>query len=71
MRVIRIFFIHIRIVSGVHEELPPEGAQADAHGREAVLLLVGRLRLEVCPLRRAHQTSQEAHRHEALQVSSV
>ena len=58
-------------ISGVHKELPLEGAQADPHGREAVLLLLGRLRLEVREVRRADQAPQEAYRHETIQMPSL
>ena len=59
------------IFSGLHEELPPEGAQAHAHGGEAVQLLLGGVRLEVRQVRRAHQASQEAYWHETVQVLSM
>ena len=46
----------------LRQVLPPEGAHAHPHRREALLLPLEGLRLEVCPLRRAQQT-HEVCRH--------
>ena len=42
----------------LRQVLPPEGAHAHPHRREALLLPVEGLRLEVCTLRRAQQTHE-------------
>ena len=58
-------------VAGLHEEFAPEGAQADAHRREAVQLLVAGVRLEVCQVGRAHQASEETHGQQTFQMSPL
>ena len=73
-------------VSGLHQELPPEGPHEDPHGREAVPVLLGGLRLEILQVwspanrtriynifrvRRADPSLQEAHGNQALQMSSL
>ena len=57
--------------SGLHEEFAPEGAQADAHRREAVQLLVAGVRLEVCQIGRAHEASEETHGQQTFQMSPL
>ena len=57
--------------SGLHQEFPPEGAQANAHRREAVQLLLAGVRLEVCQIGRAHKASEETHGKQTFQVSPL
>ena len=58
-------------VTGLHQELPPEGPQEDPHGREAVQLQLGGMWLEVCSVWRVDETPQKTHGDEALQVSPL
>ena len=54
--------------TGLHQELPPEGPQEDPHRGEALRVLLERMLVEVCPVRRADEALQETHRVQALQV---
>ncbi|XP_037570352.1 protein enabled isoform X1 [Dermacentor silvarum] len=55
----------------LHQELAPQGPLADAHGREAVPVQLERVRLEVRPLRRAHEALPQAHRRQAVPVPAL
>ncbi|XP_076170744.1 uncharacterized protein LOC143148348 isoform X4 [Ptiloglossa arizonensis] len=56
---------------GLHQELASEGPSEDAHGREAVQVQLGRLRVAIRALRRADAPLSQAHRRETVQVPAL
>ena len=62
---------NISLFPGLHEEFPLEGAQANAHRREALQLLVARVRLEICEIGRADEASEETHGKQTFQMSPL
>ena len=57
-----------RMRKDLHQELPLESSQENAHWGEAVRVLMGRLQLEVCKIRRVDPPLPETHRGQAVQV---
>jgi hypothetical protein len=65
------FVLVRRMRQDVHEIVAPEGPPADAHGREAVPVLLEGMRMEIRPLRRAHPPLPQTHRRPALPVPTL
>ena len=55
----------------LHEELPPEGAHTDPHGRETVLVLVVRMRGHVLAIGRADEAHEETQRSKTFPLQSL
>ena len=55
----------------VHKELSPQGSQKGSHGREAIPVSLGGVRLGISPLRRADTALPETHGGETVQMCSV
>ncbi|GBM51570.1 hypothetical protein AVEN_184892-1 [Araneus ventricosus] len=60
-----------RLRKSLHKELALESSQKDSYRRETVYVYMGRLHLEVCPIRRADPALQKTHRSKAIQMSIV
>jgi len=59
------------LYEGVHKELPPEGPPTNPHWGEAIRMHVAWMSMVILKERRTNKTHEEAHGHEAVQMSSL